>query len=172
MLHPKLPEFIAANYVCCEWYNASAVMREDHPTEWQDLLDILSEYRLNESYITNPGKNKSKTSIFIDQFLGERGWKETKFDTKMIVDGVESEAPTHKIDMFRNKVALEIEWNNKDPFYDRDLNNFRLLHSLRAVSVGIIITRSDQLQEIFNDLGRVKSYGNSTTHLSKCLIQN
>ena len=37
--------------------------------------------------------------------------------------------------------ALEIEWNNKDPFYDRDLNNFRLLFELRTVSVGVASRR-------------------------------
>lgn len=73
------------------------------------------------------------------------------------------------MDCFRNRVALEIEWNNKDPFYDRDLNNFRLLFDLRTVSVGIIITRCDDLQKIFNDLGRGASYGASTTHMSKLL---
>ncbi len=49
---------------------------------------------------------------------------------------------------------MEIEWNNKDPFYDRDLNNFRLLFELRAVSVGVIVTRCNELQEIFDALGR------------------
>ena len=78
-------------------------------------------------------------------------------------------SPTHKIDCFKNAVALEIEWNNKDPFDDRDLNNFRLLFDLRTVSVGVILTRADELQEIFNQLGRGSSYGNSTTHLSKLL---
>jgi hypothetical protein len=66
-------------------------------------------------------------------------------------------------------VALEIEWNNKDPFYDRDLNNFRLLFDLRAISAGVIITRCDDLQDIFNDLGRGPSYGASTTHMRKLL---
>ncbi len=79
------------------------------------------------------------------------------------------DTPTHKIDCFRNSIALEIEWNNKDPFYDRDLNNFRLLFNLRAISVGVIITRCDNLQEIFNQLGRGSSYGASTTHMSKLL---
>ena len=58
---------------------------------------------------------------------------------------------------------------NKDPFFDRDLNNFRLLFELRAISVGIIITRCDELQEIFNELGRGTSYGASTTHMGKLL---
>jgi hypothetical protein len=79
------------------------------------------------------------------------------------------ESPTHEIDCFKGRVALEIEWNNKDPFYDRDLNNFRLLFDLRAISVGVVITRSDELQDIFDEVGRGSSYGASTTHMSKLL---
>lgn len=37
------------------------------------------------------------------------------------------------------------------------------------MSVGIIITRCDNLQEIFNELGRGSSFGASTTHMSKLL---
>lgn len=91
------------------------------------------------------------------------------FDTRILVDGTTLDSPTHEVDCFKNRIALEIEWNNKDPFFDRDLNNFRLLFDLRVVSVGVIITRSDELQTIFNQLERGKSYGNSTTHMSKLL---
>lgn|GEM_PF-4809139 len=49
------------------------------------------------------------------------------------------------------------------------MNNFRLLFELRALSVGVIVTRCDELQAVFNQLGRGKSYGNSTTHMSKLL---
>ncbi len=94
---------------------------------------------------------------------------EKEFKTEIVVDEERMESPTHKIDCYKNKVALEIEWNNKDPFYDRDLNNFRLLFDLRAISVGVIITRSDELQDIFNELGRGDSYGASTTHIGKLL---
>ena len=31
---------------------------------------------------------------------------------------------------FKNRIAVEMEWNNKDPFYDRDLNNFRIRTSV------------------------------------------
>ncbi|HMD67877.1 MAG TPA: BglII/BstYI family type II restriction endonuclease [Chitinivibrionales bacterium] len=86
-----------------------------------------------------------------------------------MVDENRMDSPTHKIDCYKNQIALELEWNNKDPFFDRDLNNFRLLFDLRAISVGIIFTRCDELQDIFNELGRGKSYGNSTTHMSKLL---
>ena len=142
-------------------------MTADFPREWDDLMGVLSAFRLKKSYIIQAGGRKTKLADFIDDFLKARGWAETRFDTKIVVDDLETETPTHKIDMFRNSIAIEIEWNNKDPFYDRDLNNFRLLHGLRTVSVGVIITRSDELQEIFNQLGRGSSYGSSTTHLSK-----
>lgn len=85
------------------------------------------------------------------------------------MDAITHDSPTHKVDCFKNRVGLEIEWNNKDPFFDRDLNNFRLLFDLHALSVGVIVTRCDELQRIFDSLGRGKSYGNSTTHMSKLL---
>ncbi len=116
-----------------------------------------------------PGGNKSDLSKSIEAPLIRAGWVEKKFNTAIKLDDALLESPTHKIDCFKNGVALEIEWNNKDPFYDRDLNNFRLLFDLRAVGVGVIITRSDGLQTIFNLLGKGSSYGNSTTHMSKLL---
>lgn len=115
------------------------------------------------------GGRKSQVSEHIDRFLYDRGWQEKQFVTQYKVDTVTRDAPTHKVDCFKNHIALEIEWNNKDPFFDRDLNNFRLLFDLRAISVGVIITRTDALQEIFNGLGRGSSYGASTTHMAKLL---
>ena len=119
--------------------------------------------------MTVGGGRKSKISESLDSALGRRGWIEKGFDTKVVVDQQSLDSPTHKVDCFKNRVALEIEWNNKDPFFDRDLNNFRLLFDLRVVSVGVIITRCDDLQDIFDDLGRGSSYGSSTTHMSKLL---
>jgi hypothetical protein len=169
MLQSRLPPFVREHYECHEWKHASAILSQDFPTEWQDLLDLLTVFRIRKSWITKGGGNKSQLSSFIDGFLAMRGWVEKQFRTAIEVDGRRVDSPTHKVDCFKNAIALEIEWNNKDPFYDRDLNNFRLLFDLRAVSVGIIITRSDELQDIFNDLGRGSSYGNSTTHMAKLL---
>ena len=164
-----LPQFIRDHYEVHEWKHPCAILKEDFPAEWEDLIAVLTEFRLLKSSITTPGGRKSKVSEFIDSFLYKRGWVEKEFDTDVVIDGVSRESPTHKIDCYRNRVAVEIEWNNKDPFYDRDLNNFRLLFDLRAISVGVIITRCDNLQDIFNELGRGASYGASTTHMSKLL---
>jgi hypothetical protein len=163
------PDFIQTNYEIHEWKHATTILHGDFPEEWNNLLETLNEFRLKKSWITVGGGRKSLVSDWLDSKLTEFGWIEKSFDTKMVVDNVENLSPTHKIDCYKNRVALEIEWNNKDPFFDRDLNNFRLLFDLRAISVGIIITRCDELQEIFNDLGRGSSYGASTTHMGKLL---
>lgn len=98
-----------------------------------------------------------------------RGWSERQFDISIEVDSIKVEIPTHKIDNFKNGVGVEVEWNNKTEFYDRDLNNFRLLHQLRALSVGVIITRVSELQYLFDRLRIGTKYGNSTTHWNKLL---
>lgn len=169
MLHGRLPDFVREHYEVHEWRHASAILASDYPKEWGDVIDVLTAFRLRKTWIATGGGRKSKVSGFIDDFLYQRGWIEKKFETGVLLDGIRLDSPTHQIDCYRNKVALEIEWNNKDPFFDRDLNNFRLLFDLRAVSVGIIVTRCDDLQQIFNDLGRGSSYGASTTHMSKLL---
>lgn len=114
---------------------------------------------------------KSVIAQRIDKFLEDRGWKERKFLTKIRVDAEERDSPTHKVDCFKGRVGLEIEWNNKDPFFDRDLNNFRLLFELRVIEAGVIITRATPLQQLFKSLGKKvgDKYGSSTTHTEKLL---
>jgi hypothetical protein len=164
-----LPKFIRTHYQVHEWKHACAVLKNDFPREWKDVIEVLSGFRLLRSHIVAPGGGKSPIADAIDKAFAERGWVEKGFDTKVVVDSVEHENPTHKIDCYKNRVALEVEWNNKDPFFDRDLNNFRILFDLRAISVGIIVTRCDELQELFDELGKGKSYGPSTTHMSRLL---
>ena len=164
-----LPEFIREHYEIHEWRHASAVLAKDFPSEWTDIIEVLAEFRLQRSHIVVGGGNKSLVAEAIDRAFGARGWTEKQFDTEIVVDGAGTRSPTHQVDEYKNHVAVEVEWNNKDPFFDRDLNNFRLLFDLRVVSVGVIITRTDELQELFNSLGRGKSYGMATTHMSKLL---
>ncbi len=164
-----LPQYIQDNYEVHEWKHACAILKQDFPNEWADVTEVLKNFHFRRSWLTVGGGRKSKISEAIDSELYSRGWVEKQFDTEIVIDKHRIESPTHQVDCFKNRVALEIEWNNKDPFFDRDLNNFRLLFELRAVSVGIIITRCDNLQDIFNEIGRGSSFGASTTHMSKLL---
>lgn len=165
----SIPRHIADRYEIHEWRHATAILERDFPDEYDDVGSVLSRFQLRKSFIEVGGGRKSKVSEWIDSEFYKKGWVEKKFDTKISVDSQDLESPTHSVDCFKNGIALEIEWNNKDPFFDRDLNNFRLLFELRVISVGIIITRCDNLQSIFNSLGRGASFGASTTHMSKLL---
>ena len=121
------------------------------------------------SAVNADGGSKSPIATRIDQAFSHHKWGPKKFATQIKVDETTHDTPTHEVDNFKNGIAIETEWNNKDPFYDRDLNNFRLLHQLGVVSVGVIITRSDDLKSVFKRLGKEGSYGESTTHLSKLI---
>jgi hypothetical protein len=162
-------EYIRQNYYIHEWRHASAILHIDFPNEIKDIIDLLEQFKFYKSWINIGGGSKSQVANSMDSFLKKRGWEEKKFNTSIKVDENIRETPTHKVDCYKNRVALEIEWNNKDPFFDRDLNNFRLLFELQAISIGVIVTRCDDLQNIFERLGRGTSYGNSTTHLSKLI---
>ena len=162
-----IPEFVQTHYEIHQWKHPVAILNHDFPNEWNDLVEVLTEFRLRKSDILAPGRGKSPVATALDSRFYRRGWLEKAFDTKVVIDEIPLETPTHKVDCFKNEVAIEVEWNNKDPFFDRDLNNFRLLFEYRAISVGVIITRCNELQDIFNELDKGSSYGASTTHMSK-----
>jgi len=162
-----VPDDLRELYHVKEWRNAAGVLHTACPEEWQEIIEVLRKFRLLRSEVQAAGKNRSPISRQLDGAFYSRDWAEKKFTTSIKIDDVEFESPTHKVDCFKGRVALELEWNNKDPFFDRDLNNFRLLFDLRAIDVGVIVTRASELQGIFKDLGKGSSYGNSTTHHEK-----
>lgn len=165
-----LPTEIQRKYEIEDWRNAIALLASVHSKKFQEVLKVLEKFQLNHSYVAKGGGNKSMIAKFVDRELGALGWKETAFDTKYVVDGKEVPSPTHKIDCYKDRVGLEVEWNNKDPFFDRDLNNFRLLYDLRIVDVGIIVTRATSLQAMLTSVGRASTtYGKATTHTEKLL---
>jgi hypothetical protein len=168
-----LPPYLHEHYEIAERHHATAVLAVDFEQELRDLVQVLADFRLRRSYlgkaedITAKAGNKSPIAKALDGAFADRGWEEHGFAINVTVDGEETLAPTHKVDYFKNRVAVETEWNNKDPFFDRDLTTFRLLHEYNVVSVGIVITRADELQQLMNELGRGKSYGANTTHWSQ-----
>lgn len=164
---------LIAGWSCYDWRNAKVILENAYPQEWGEIVETLSAFRLLHSDIIAPGKgNKSAIAGAIDSRFYALGWEERQFLTAIKVDNAESETPTHGIDCFKAKIAIELEWNNKDPFYDRDLNNFRLLYELRVADVGVLITRATSLQRWLKQnhkiFGKAKeTYGVSTTHFDK-----
>lgn len=162
-----LLDHLKTRYYIQSYQHSIAILKQDFTEEFIEILEILNDFQLLASDIITPGGSKSPISSKIDSEFYKKNWLEKEFYTSKSIDGSVYNTPTHKIDCYKNRIAFEIEWNNKDPFYDRDLNNFRLLYDLKAISVGIILTRCTSLQKLFAQLGKGKSYGNSTTHIDK-----
>lgn len=164
-----LPEDIRDAYQIEERHHAFSILKIDFPEQWKDLIEVLREFKLTRTDFAKKGGNKSPIARAIDGLFFKRGWVEKSFDIQVLADGQETLAPTHHVDYYKNRIAVETEWNNKDPFFDRDLTTFRLLFELNVLSVGIIITRADELQEVFIELGKLTAAGMSTTHMSKLI---
>jgi hypothetical protein len=152
-----------------ERHHAISILSVDFPEQFKDIMHSLEAFHLKKSAIVISGGARSTIPQDIDGSLSKRGWKEKRFDIKITVDEHPIPIVTHKLDNVKDRVGLEVEWNNKTEFYDRDLNNFRLLWELRVLSVGVIVTRLSELQHIFDELGIGAKYGNSTTHWDKLI---
>ena len=95
------------------------------------------------------------------------------FDEKIITGYIDG----HNIDFVKNKVAFDLEWNSKDQTFDRDLLSMRTYFDCGLISVGIIVTRAEELNDIFkvvnDDTGKslIKKYGASTTWMGKLIYR-
>jgi hypothetical protein len=167
----NLPEEIASKFDVIEWKHASAILYYDFPDELKEILKILGSFTFTTLQICNPGGGLSEIAKNIHSSFANMGWQEKKFRITVSVDDEIRINDTHKIDHYKSGVAVETEWNSKDSVYDRDLKSFRQLHDLGIISVGIIITRADSLQDLFDRIHKEvgDKYGPSTTHMSKLL---
>ena len=105
------------NYDIHEWRHAIAILQNDFPNEWCDIEQALENFRFYKSWVNTGGGRKSKVADSIDGSLYQLGWSEKQFKTRVMVDQTSMDSPTHKIDCYKNRIALEVEWNNKDPFF-------------------------------------------------------
>lgn len=133
--------------------HAMAILTQDFAQEFSQLIEVLRDYRIPLHEVIGGGGGEAKFTQRLRKRLANAGWPKHVFHVQTIVDGVEREGISHEIDHVcvagAGTLALEIEWNNKDPFFDRDLENFQRLHAQSAVSVGLIITRGRSLQTAF-----------------------
>ena len=136
--------------------HAEAILAADFPDAVRELEEVLLAASIPVEEIIAGGGGETANTQRVRRGLVQAGWRTTVFTIEKVINGVRREAISHKMDHVRHVrqrngtdavVALEIEWNNKDPFFDRDLENFKRLHAEGAISVGIIVTRGRSLQE-------------------------
>ena len=130
--------------------HALAVLNEDFPGPLDELCGALLAVRIADVELVQGGGGEASSTQRLRRALTEKGWIKGNIVIRKTVDEIERAAISHEIDHVRRTdkgaIALEIEWNNKDPFFDRDLENFQRLHSEGAISVGVIVTRGASLQ--------------------------
>ncbi|MFZ5491943.1 MAG: BglII/BstYI family type II restriction endonuclease [Pseudomonadota bacterium] len=132
-------------------HHAEAILKHDMPEAATELEGVLSAIAIPVEELVRGGGGEGAMTQRLRRALADiYGWRKHNFEIKKIVDGVEKESISHEIDHIKRfaagTFALEIEWNNKDPFFDRDLENFKRLHADGVISVGAIITRGESLQ--------------------------
>lgn len=123
------------------------------------LEEVLLGFSIPIHEIIAGGGGEAKGTQRLRRSLAALGWKKTTFKVEKRINDVPRESQSHEVDhvlTFPNGIALalEIEWNNKDPFFDRDLENFKRLHADGAISVGFIVTRGADLHDGLKGLVR------------------
>lgn len=174
-----------------DFYNyghALEILSESFPGEWEEIQDCLRKLSISVNDLKQAGGNESPIPKKFDDVLYPLGWREIRitgdllvkmfprqsvqrrgrfsdepFDEKMITGYIDG----HNIDFLKNKVAFDLEWNSKDQTFDRDLLAMRTYFDCGIIDVGIIVTRSEELNDIFRDLDIMSKYGASTTWIGK-----
>jgi hypothetical protein len=143
--------------------HAEAILATDFAPAVAELEAALAATSIPIEEIIAGGGGEAKGTQRLRRALARAGWSKTVFRIQRSIQVGESEdrlgppelreSQSHIVDHVRSfsdhvrtrRIALEIEWNNKDPFFDRDLENFKRLHADGAISLGIVVTRGTSL---------------------------
>jgi hypothetical protein len=147
-----LPPAARNHWAFMESNSAAAIIQAVCADEWNDIVEVLSTYRLDPNSWLKPGGNRGDIPEQIDAEFSKRGWSETRLDleTKGILylgngeklgelDPVYQEG--YLVDNFKNRVVVDVEWNAKDGNLDRDLASYRSWHEAGVISAAVIITK-------------------------------
>jgi hypothetical protein len=137
-------------------HHAEAVMKHDMPSAISDIEAVLSDLTIPIEELVAGGGGEAQSTQRLRRALTQRGWNKEKIEVRKLINDKETHSQSHEIDHVKRfgefSIALEIEWNNKDPFFDRDLESFKRLHAEGAISVGVIVTRGQSLQTQIRDI--------------------
>lgn len=186
-----------------ELYNynhAYEIITQAFPQEWNEVIECLKTLTISTEDLREAGGNETNIPKMFDEVLYPYGWREIRisgdlrikfyprqanqrarfskdpFDEKVI----ESYIDGHNIDFLKNRVAFDLEWNSKDQTFDRDLLAMRTYYECDIISAGIIVTRSESLNDVFKSVYNfdsssntwkpiMRKYGASTTWMGKLL---
>lgn len=190
----QIPEDVQAKFEFYNYGHALEILTEAFPEEWAELLDCFRRLRLSLEDISTAGGNESPIPKKFDDVLYPCGWREIRISGDLIVkkyprqttqrrgrfadepfeiETIEGYIDGHNIDFLKNRVAFDLEWNSKDQTFDRDLLAMRTYFDCGLIDVGVIVTRSAELNDIFrvtvdkHGETLLRKYGASTTWMGK-----
>jgi hypothetical protein len=174
-----VPADVLARYDFRETRNAAAVLVASNPVAFGEILDVLREFRLIATDITDAGGSESQVPIRLNRAFRDRGWREARYDTHVrSVVRVRPYAPGevateqetqsvslgYLVDNVKDRVALDVEWHAKDGNLDRDVGAYRAFYEGAIIDGGVIITRSfASIRALSIELGREKGFATTTT---------
>lgn len=194
LLEPELLE----KFEFFSYNHAIEIISQAYPEEWKEILCCLQNLDISVDDIRISGGNETNIPKKIDDVLYPLGWREIKITGDLHIkmyprrkgqriseSGVEEHIikgyiDGHNIDFLKNRIAFDLEWNSKDQTFDRDLLAMRTYYDCDLVSAGIILTRSEELNDVFKTIydydkkdGKwkpvLRKYGASTTWMGKLL---
>ncbi len=175
-----IPSEISDLYEIHDFRHASAIFVNEFPDQFEEICSVLKSFRFSLEDIQKAGGNESAIPKKFSELLRPKNWIEQKLRAKLVVDDDVLSVDTHKIDYLKGRIAFDLEWNSKDQTFDRDLYAFRAFFEYNKISLGILVTRSNELDTWFNSLGSYvdkygtqrlykSKYGASTTHMGKLI---
>lgn len=176
------------NFEFKNYGHALEILANCFEEEWLDLQKAFLELSISREDLLAPGGNESPIPKKFDDVLYPLGWREIRITGDLTVKLyprqntqkrgrftnepyekklIEGYLDGHNIDFIKGKVAFDLEWNSKDQTFDRDLLAMRTYFDCGLIDVGIIVTRAEELNDVFRDLGIKAKYGASTTWMGK-----
>ena len=176
-----IPAEIRNKYEFHNYGHALEILHMSCVEEWGDILAALRQFWIKFSDISASGGSESEIPKKYNQILRPRGWQEIKFSGDLHVNVfhrngslieeriISKYIDGHNIDYIKGKIAFDLEWNSKDQTFDRDILAMRTFFECGLIDAGVIVTRSETLNDVFRDLNVLSKYGASTTWMGKLL---
>ena len=184
-----LPPDIVKRYSIYNYNHAAEILSQSFARELNEIVGALRELTISIEEIRQAGGNESPIPPKFSTILEPQGWREIRISGDLLIKifprrgtkkGFFSHKPSnekilenyidgHNIDFVKGRVAVDVEWNSKDQTFDRDLFEMRTYYECDIISVGVIITRDESLNDVFKKYGLLSKYGASTTWMGKLL---
>lgn len=175
---------VLALYDVYSYRHAAAILATSFPDEMAEIERALLAFRITTHDIGMPGGNESDMPKKYSRTLRPDGWFEARiqgdllvrmqeYDEEFLLNGktrkikrsestprvIENFIDGHKIDYVKGRVALDLEWNSKDQTFDRDLYAMRAFHECGLISLGVMVTRSEKLNPVFEVVTQLTKTG-------------